>query len=284
MRNQVNLALWLGVPMASAAVALLVWAQGGGQGGNQASFLALNQGLKALPPELWAGLSQLGWAGSALAALSPLLWWLLRQGQAARAQRVVLGLAVGMPLAGLASRVVKETVQMDRPAAALAEGSFHLIGPVLKAVAFPSGHTVTAFAMAAVLVWAWVSGKGAVRPQAWAVPLAALGMASLIGLSRIAMGAHWPWDVCGGAAIGWLGGLVGARVAERALLSRPGVQRAWLPAALGLLASIGVALLLLPAEYAIVAPFQRALGVLALTAAAASTWLWHLQRSGRRPI
>jgi membrane-associated phospholipid phosphatase len=283
MRAGVSLALWLGVPMASAVAALLVWAAGG----NQAVFLTVNQALKGLPPALWAGLSQLGWAGSALAALSPVLWWGLRQGRVGHAQGLVLGLAVGMPLAGLASRVVKETVQMDRPAAALAEGSFHLIGPVLKAVAFPSGHTVTAFAMAAVLVWAWVrhpgEGEAGGAPRrAWATPVAALGMACLIGLSRIAMGAHWPWDVCGGAAIGWLGGLAGAVLAERWLAHRAWVRRALLPAALGLLALIGLALLLLPAEYAIVALFQRALGMLAMGVAAASTWVWRVQRLAQR--
>lgn len=259
----------LAVPAACAAAALLVVAAGG----NQAVFLGLNSALQAAPQQLWAGLSQLGWAGSALAALSPLLWWLLRQGESDRARRVVLGLALGLPLSGIASRIVKETVQMDRPAAALAEGSFHIIGPVLKAVAFPSGHTVTAFAIAAVLVWAW-RGMAASR----AVAAASLGVASLIGLSRVAMGAHWPLDVCAGAALGWVCGLAGAVWAERWLTESPWVQRWWSPMSWALLGAIGLGLWLLPAEYAIVAPLQRLLGTVGLLVALLGAWSGQLFR------
>jgi undecaprenyl-diphosphatase len=56
---------------------------------------------------------------------------------------------------------------------------------------FPSGHTTTAFACAAVLAWA--------VPRL-AVPFFVL--AAAIGFSRIYVGVHYPLDVVGGAALG----------------------------------------------------------------------------------
>ncbi|MFQ5480688.1 MAG: phosphatase PAP2 family protein [Thermodesulfobacteriota bacterium] len=84
---------------------------------------------------------------------------------------------------------------------------------------FPSGHTATAFAMAAVL------GKNYPRLR---VPLYLTAI--LIGLSRIVLGSHYASDVTGGAvlglAIGWL--LVKCRGA--------GInKREWITAGLALL-------------------------------------------------
>ncbi len=59
---------------------------------------------------------------------------------------------------------------------------------------FPSGHSTTAFALAGVL--------GFLAPR-WFVP--ALGLALVIGISRVAVGAHYPSDVFAGAILGLLG-------------------------------------------------------------------------------
>ena len=64
--------------------------------------------------------------------------------------------------------------------------------------AFPSGHTSRAFAVAGFLLVriSW-------RPAA---PMAVL--ASLIGLSRIYLGVHWPTDVVAGAGLGIVLGIL----------------------------------------------------------------------------
>ncbi len=60
---------------------------------------------------------------------------------------------------------------------------------------FPSGHTAFAVTVALFLtVW---------RPKSLWVPLG-WGLAILIGLGRIYIGAHHPSDVLAGAAVGWL--------------------------------------------------------------------------------
>jgi undecaprenyl-diphosphatase len=59
--------------------------------------------------------------------------------------------------------------------------------------AFPSGHTSTAFACATVLAWS---------DRRLAIP--AYVLATLIGISRVYVGVHWPLDIIGGAVLGTL--------------------------------------------------------------------------------
>ena len=61
----------------------------------------------------------------------------------------------------------------------------------LRDDAFPSGHTMSAFAVATV-----ISGE-----FPWSAPVA-YGAASLVGLSVIKRGWHWPSDVLAGAVLG----------------------------------------------------------------------------------
>jgi membrane-associated phospholipid phosphatase len=70
---------------------------------------------------------------------------------------------------------------------------------------FPSGHSTTAFALAAVL--------GFLSPR-WFYP--ALALAAVIGLSRITEGVHYPSDVVAGAIVG----LIGAYAVRLAFASR----------------------------------------------------------------
>ncbi len=58
---------------------------------------------------------------------------------------------------------------------------------------FPSGHTATAFALAMAISYLWPR----LSPMLWIAAVA-------IGISRIAIGAHFPSDVLGGALTGVL--------------------------------------------------------------------------------
>ena len=67
----------------------------------------------------------------------------------------------------------------------------HQLGPAATTHSFPSGHSASSFACAVVL--------GMLEPRfRW--PLTAL--ATLIALSRLYNGDHFPLDVLGGAALG----------------------------------------------------------------------------------
>jgi membrane-associated phospholipid phosphatase len=106
-----------------------------------------------------------------------------------------------------------------------------VVGSVLRGHSFPSGHTITAFA-AAGAVWSciWFANRkssaiyGPVTNQethsnldvsSWFALAFAFLLAVLVGVSRIAVGAHWPFDVLAGACVGWLAGLNGAYIAQR---------------------------------------------------------------------
>lgn len=94
---------------------------------------------------------------------------------------------------GLAAQTVKHVVGRLRPRFLAASGVFHLIGPSWQSGAdsFPSGHTTSAFAATIALAL--------LRPSL-AAPL--LVAATLIGISRIATGQHFPSDAIAGAALG----------------------------------------------------------------------------------
>lgn len=156
-------------------------------------FLRLNQACAGLGSSLWAGLSLLGNGWGLLAVTSPLL---------VLAPRLMWAWLCAAPFASLLARGVKAWLQSPRPAAVLDASQFHILGEPLHLESFPSGHTVTAFAAATALYLAR-SGQPGWR-RGWLFALAAG-----TGLSRIAVGAHWPGDVLAGAGLGLIAGSLG---------------------------------------------------------------------------
>ncbi|AHK16056.1 MAG: phosphatase PAP2 family protein [Thalassolituus sp.] len=90
---------------------------------------------------------------------------------------------------------LKFALDIPRPPAVLNREVLHVIGPFLKNHSFPSGHSFTALATAGLLVLN-------TQRSAWAVIV--LIIASVAALSRAAVGAHWPLDICIGSASGLL--------------------------------------------------------------------------------
>ena len=169
------------------------------QGQDPHLFYALNSRLSSVPDGWWAALSLLGtgWAVYALCAWT--LW---------RAPQVMLAWLCAAPLAGLFTRLGKMMADNPRPLEALGPERIHVIGDPLFVASMPSGHTMTAFA-AATAIYFSLQTPGPFR-FAWLFALA-----SGVGLSRIAVGAHWPADVAVGAGLGLFSGLAGAWIASR---------------------------------------------------------------------
>lgn len=170
-------------------------------GSNSALFLALNDASRRVPAFLWALLSVSGSLLGAIALLAPTL--------KTRPQWFAAAL-LAAPLAIAFSEGSKRYFDLLRPAGILEADSFQLIGQKLYVHAFPSGHSITAFLVAAVIVLAWPQTQ--TRRRAGAL---ALLLASLIAFSRIAVGAHWPLDVLVGASAGWLLGALGVALMQR---------------------------------------------------------------------
>ena len=124
----------------------------------------------------------------------------------AYSERRWVAYAIGMSIAGLGAgilaQIVKHLVGRARPelwlgAAHYAPGS---------STSFPSGHTVGAFALAGVLVFA---------SRNWPLRLTAFALAAAVGMSRILAFRHWASDVTASAVIG----LVTAWICVTALTS-----------------------------------------------------------------
>lgn len=193
--------------LALVAVFLLGAAALALSGGNAPAFRALNgAGARWLPAGVASDLTILGNGLVAVMLLALLLPWQPRL------------LAAGLhaaPLAGLFSALGKRLAHAPRPAAVLDPAGFHVEGPLLAGSnAFPSGHTITIFLVAGVLLLGLDSGTAAARGR-WVRAAAVLALAALVGVSRILVGAHWPSDVLGGAALGLLSAMAGDALARR---------------------------------------------------------------------
>ncbi len=165
--------------------------------GYHAGFLAFN-GLAALGPGWpWEWLTMLG--DERVAFALTLLF-------ARRHPRVFWTLICAAVVAALYARGLKQLFDADRPPAVLAADAFNLLGPERRSLSFPSGHSTTAAVFFGVLVYY-------ARRLHWRVLFTLLAL--LAGLSRVAVGVHWPIDVAAGLAGGALAAWAGAWLASR---------------------------------------------------------------------
>lgn len=231
----------LSVPLLAAAAAAAVVAADA----NTRLFRAVNAWPLATGDAPWANLTELG-EGAAVLALAALL--------IGRRPALLWCLALAALLVALTLHPLKDLLDAARPARVLDPGSIHVVGRRLTRDSFPSGHATTAFAAAALLL--------PLQRATWARALL-LGLAGTVALSRLAVGAHWPLDVLGGAALGWLCGGAALHVAQRWRWGlRPRAQRV-----VALLPLLGAARLLWPnGDGAGLLPVHGIVGALGLAA------------------
>ena len=141
-------------------------------------------------------------------ALDAALWLPMQFGSAVAAPAVAVAAwvawqrwrpAAGALVVGLgaweAAKLVKSVVERGRPAAVI-PGYVARPGAPADGLGFVSGHSTVAFALAAVTApYLPLPGRVAVY-----------GLATIVGLARVHVGAHLPLDVIGGAALGSLMG------------------------------------------------------------------------------
>lgn len=132
---------------------------------------------------------------------------LARGARKAEVRRAVVaaGLSAGLGLA--VAQIISRLV--DRPRPFVAHPDVHLFAHHAADPGFPSDHTTAAFAIGVALL---------LRSRRWGS--LALFAATILALTRVAMGIHYPTDVLAGAAIGSLAAVVLHQPHIRALLHR----------------------------------------------------------------
>jgi len=160
-------------------------------------FLWLNQAAQVLPNWAWAWFTFLGNGWGVFALSFPLL---------ILAPRALSAAIFAGGVAAIVSALLKNAFNLPRPAGILQEHEFYRIGEAVFHNAMPSGHTLTAFAVASAYFFTVPAEKRK--------PFVLLFIAaSAVALSRNAIGAHWLTDVLVGAGLGIWCGLIGAKLA-----------------------------------------------------------------------
>lgn len=149
-------------------------------------------------------------------------WWAFHVAQAGDPKYfvllmavVVLLLLVGGELGGAISAVVSVVVAVTLVELIL-KPFFDRRLPGLETQSFPSGHGITAFALAGSVALAVGSGRPLARRIGrfgrGLIAVVALAVAAAVGLAMVALQAHFATDVVTGAALGLViaGGVGGA--------------------------------------------------------------------------
>lgn len=151
---------------------------------NSDLFLLINNAGRILPNWFWSNATLI--ADTAMAAALLCILASVRP----KALFAILFLLVA---GGIVIHLGKQLLSIPRPPAVLDNELFHIIGPRLTRHSFPSGHSFTALACFGLLAFYCKSHF----QQALLI-----GLGSLMALSRITVGAHWPLDVTVGAGLG----------------------------------------------------------------------------------
>jgi undecaprenyl-diphosphatase len=140
-----------------------------------------------------------------LLSVALLGWVLLSARCASRRWEVLRATTIGLVLAELMAQVMKHLASQPRPLAVIPGLDTHGYPREPFGNAYPSAHTAIVVAVVSAL-WPWLS-----RPQR----AVGLTVAVLVPLNRLYIGAHWPIDVMGGAAIGLLAAAIAWLIAYR---------------------------------------------------------------------
>jgi undecaprenyl-diphosphatase len=109
----------------------------------------------------------------------------------------------------ISTQVIKEFIQRPRPCwDSITAGQVRMLIPCSHAYSFVSSHAANHFGIAAFL---WVTYRHLQLRLLWMVWL----WAALVAYAQVYVGAHFPFDILGGALLGWVAGNVMGRQYNR---------------------------------------------------------------------
>jgi membrane-associated phospholipid phosphatase len=221
-------------------------------------FVIINQlAGEYAPDEVLEATTMFGQGLWMMALISPLLLI---------APRVNAAALFATPLLLICTHVPKLLFHWARPSTVLAHHGAHILEAPISMNTFPSGHALVAGMAGTVVILGW----GVLRRRPW-THLPVLALITLIALSRVAVGAHWPIDVLVGAALGVLVGYGGNTLAERYYRNSP---RAWVTVAV-IYGVCAIVLAAIPTHHALqdlLRNILAAMGIVSAVAVIVVTW------------
>lgn len=178
-----------GIPVFSLTAMLVI----GLSASNQSLFLYLNEILYFKPEDIWINITLYGDAAMVMIMLLPLT---------GKRPDLIVRTFIAAIITTIILHSFKTYFPLPRPPSVFSADIMHQLGNQFWHGSFPSGHAAAPFTLAAMVIFLVDNNK---------VRAFVLAYASLIALSRIATGVHWPIDILGGAFFGWLAAFISVR-------------------------------------------------------------------------
>lgn len=116
-------------------------------------------------------------------------------------------------VAAIFSKLLKAFFSVPRPAAALDNDTFVIIGEKLVGFnSLPSGHSITVFTTISIVMFAFMPNK-ITNKILWSSIIVVFGL--FIAFIRVGVGAHFPLDVVIGCIIGYISALIGILISVK---------------------------------------------------------------------
>jgi len=173
---------------------------------NVNGFIAINSRGNIADEKVWSFITLMGDTG--------ILWPMLLI-FSITSMKTIYAVLAAVPMGGFLSVLLKKLFDSPRPSGLLELVDIHVIGPVLTTHSYPSGHTITIFAAISAIVLSY-SIQAKLLGSIFKIGL--FIFATVVGISRIMVGAHWPLDCLAGACVGWISGVTGIYLSRKYLL------------------------------------------------------------------
>ena len=143
-----------------------------------------------------------------------LVGWIMVTARGIDRWEALRAMVLAYALSEAITQILKRAADQPRPTASIAGLDVHGYPKDPYGSAYPSAHTSAAVGLVTAL-WPWLT---------WPQRAVGMAIALMVALNRLYIGAHWPVDVIGGAAIGLLSGSLCWLVAATWPIRRGGQQ------------------------------------------------------------